>query len=70
MFIVLFIVIYLLIGLFVFFKDLNTVLKRNNLKILDIKKLEFDIVINGEKYIGYKAYLLSILFWPWQLNMK
>lgn len=70
MFIILFIAIYLLIGLFIFLKDLNTVLQRNNLKFSDIKELDFNIVINGKKYIGYKVCLLSILIWPFKLNMK
>lgn len=70
MFIILFIISYLLIGLFIFLRDLNTVLKENNLNFLDIKKLDFSIVINDTEYSGCKAYLMSILTWPYQLIMK
>ena len=70
MFIIIFIIVYLLIGLLVFFKDLNVVLKRNNLKFSKIKKLEFNIDINGKKYYGAFAYIMSILTWPCHLHMK
>ena len=69
MFIIFIIVVYLLIGLFVFLRDLNTVLNRNNLKFSNIKKLNFNIDINGIKYYGYKAYIMSILTWPFRLNV-
>lgn len=69
MFIIFIMVVYSLIGLFVFLRDLNTVLNRNNLKFSNIKKLNFNIDINGIKHYGYKAYIMSILTWPFYLNM-